>query len=300
MSNQQLKWIYLFTLSLIWGSSFILIKKGLEGLSALQVGAFRVASAGFLLFVLFLPKIRKIKRKDWKWVVTTGVIGTFFPAFFFALGETEIDSAIASIINSGVPVLTLIVGISFFGAAFIQRQFIGVMIGLSGTILLIAAGISANPHQNYLYALLPILATVMYAFNANLIKHYLQNVPVFALTVGSFIGIWPCALAVLIYSGFFKVEFLQAESTQEALIYVCILGFVGTGVAKVIFYRLVQISSTVFSTSFTYLIPIVAIIWGVLYGEKFSVYQLFAAVLILIGVFMTSRKKKKKLTAKTV
>lgn len=291
MPKHQLKWIYLICLSLIWGSSFILMKKGLEGLSALQVGAFRIVSAGFFLFIISFHKIKKIKKTEWKWVVLTGLLGTFFPAFLFAYGETEIDSSIVSVINSMVPILTLIIGIVFFGTALIKKQFLGVTIGFLGAVMLIISGASAHPNQDYMYALFPVLATVMYAFNANIIKRFLQDVPVFALTVGSFLAIWPCAVAVLFFTGFFKTEFLQEQSTQTALIYVSVLGVAGTGIAKVMFYRLVQISNTVFSTSFTYLIPIVAILWGMLYGEHFSPGQLFSILIILAGVFLSSKRK---------
>lgn len=290
MSQQQLKWIYLILLSLIWGSSFILIKKGLVGLSPLQVGSLRIVMAGLFLFLFGFKKIRKITKKEWKWIAATGFLGTFFPAFLFAFGQTEIDSAIASILNSTVPLLTLITGLLFFGAIFIRRQFIGVMIGLLGTVLLIISGATLNPGQNYYFALLPLLATIMYAFNANLIKHYLQEIPVLRLTVGSFVAIWPCAVLVLCSTGFFEAKFLALEETRVSLLYVTILGIAGTGIAKVIFYRLVQISSPVFSTSFTYLIPIVAFMWGFLDGESFGLWQLFAAAVILAGVYLANRK----------
>ena len=290
MSQQQLKWIYLILLSLIWGSSFILIKKGLVGLSPLQVGSLRIVMAGLFLFLFGFKKIRKITKKEWKWIAATGFLGTFFPAFLFAFGQTEIDSAIASILNSTVPLLTLITGLLFFGAIFIRRQFIGVMIGLLGTVLLIVSGASLNPGQNYYFSLLPLLATIMYAFNANLIKHYLQEIPVLRLTVGSFVAIFPCALLVLCSTGFFEAKFLALEETRISLLYVAILGIAGTGIAKVIFYRLVQISSPVFSTSFTYLIPIVAFMWGFLDGESFGLWQLFAAAVILTGVYLANRK----------
>lgn len=291
MSQQQLKWFYLIVLSLIWGSSFILIKKGLVGLSPLQVGSLRIVMAGLFLFVIGFKKIFKIQKQEWKWIITTGLLGTFFPAFLFAYGQTEIDSAIASVLNSTVPLLTLITGLAFFGAIFIRRQFIGVLIGLLGTTLLIISGASLNPDQQYLYALLPLMATIMYAFNANIIKYYLQDVPVLRLTIGSFVAIWPASLLVLYFSGFFDRTFLAQEETQISLMYVCILGIAGTGIAKVVFYRLVQISSAVFSTSFTYLIPIVAFMWGFLDGETFGILQLFSATVIMAGVYLANRRK---------
>src|SRR5699024_7574107 len=135
MSQQQIKWIYLVVLSLIWGSSFILIKKGLVGLTAMQLGALRILFAAFFLFAIGFKSLRKIQKKDWKWILASAFLGTFFPAFLFAYAQTEIDSAIAAILNSTTPLLTFVLGLSFFGVLFAKKQFVGVLIGLVGTVL---------------------------------------------------------------------------------------------------------------------------------------------------------------------
>lgn len=290
MSQQQLKWIYLVVLSLIWGSSFILIKKGLLGLTAMQLGALRILLAALFLFLIGFKSLKNIEKKHWKWISVSAFLGTFFPAFLFAFAQTEIDSAIAAILNSTTPLLTFVLGLSFFGVLFAKRQFLGVMIGLAGTVLLIFSGASVNPDQNYWFALLPLMASLMYAFNANIIKHYLHEISAMGIAVSTFVVLFLPTFAILIFSGFFDSKVLADEQTWPSFMYVAILAVAGTGLAKVFFNKLIHMSTAVFASSVTYLIPVVAFIWGFLDGETFGIWQLFAAGVILVGVYLANRK----------
>lgn len=293
MPIKHLKWIYLGLLALIWGSSFILIKKGLVGLTALQVGSLRSVFAALFLILIGLPSLRHIKKGQWKWIAFSGFFGTFFPAYLFSFAETEIDSAIVSILNSTTPLLSMLLGIFIFGAPFIRRKFVGVLVGLAGTVALILSGAVVNPDQNYWYSLLVILASLFYGMNANVIKNHLQTVPALAITTGNFMVILFPALIVLATTGFFSAEVLKAPDALRSLGYVAILGVVGTGAALIMFNKLIQISDPVFSTSVTYLVPIVALGWGALDGENFTFFQLLSGVLILIGVAIVNSRKKK-------
>ena len=291
--NKNLKWLYLILLSLVWGSSFILIKKGLIGLSALQVGSLRIIFAALFLLVVGFKSLIKIPREKWKWIVISGLFGTFFPAYLFAFAETEIDSAIVSILNSTTPLLSMILGVFLFGTAFIQRKFIGVLVGLVGTVALILSGAAVNEDQNYWYSLLVILASLFYGYNANLIKKQFQDIPALAITTGNFAAIAIPALIVLASTGFFQSEALEKQDMLLSLTYIGILGVIGTGVALIFFNRLIQISDAVFSTSVTYLVPVVALFWGMLDGESFSIIQLFSGLIILSGVLIVNNSKKK-------
>lgn len=292
MPNNKLKWIYLCLLALVWGSSFILIKKGLVGLTALQVGSLRSIFAALFLAVIGIRSLKKIKRKQWKWITFSGFFGTFFPAYLFSYAETEIDSAIVSILNSTTPLLSMLVGIFVFKAVFNQRKFLGVIIGLVGTTALILSGAAVNPDQNYWYSLLVILASLFYGFNANIIKEHLQTIPALAITTGNFMVIAIPALIVLATTGFFSAEVLTAPNVPLSLLYISILGVIGTGAALIVFNKLIQISDPVFSTSVTYLVPIVALGWGFLDGETFTLLQLFSGLIILLGVIIVNSKKK--------
>lgn len=294
MGNQQLKWFYLIALALLWGSSFILIKRGLVGLSPLQLGSFRVALCAVVLIIIGFKKIKQIKPSQWKWIAISGLIGSLLPTFLFAYAETEIDSAVAAILNSTVPLLALIVGLFFFGTIFIKKQFIGVVVGLVGSIALILAGASLNPDQNYWYGVLPVIASLMYAFNANIIKSYLGGISALGIASGSFVILFFPAMGILVATDFFNEAFLAQEEVQVSLLYVAVLAILGTALAKIIFNRLIQLSDPVFSTSVTYLIPVVALFWGLLDGEEFSLLQLAAGGIILVGVYLSNKKKRLK------
>ena len=293
MPTKNLKWIYLGLLALVWGSSFILIKKGLVGLTALQVGSLRTIFAALFLMVIGLGSIKKIKRPQWKWIAFSGFFGTFFPAYLFSFAETEIDSAVVSILNSTTPLLSMLLGIFIFQAPFIKRKFVGVLVGLAGTIALILSGAAVNPDQNYWYSLLVILASLFYGLNANVIKRHLQAIPALAITTGNFMVIALPATIVLATTGFFSSEVVFSPGVPLSLLFVAILGVIGTGAALIIFNKLIQISDPVFSTSVTYLIPIVALGWGILDRESFTLVQLLSGFVILVGVAIVNIQKKK-------
>jgi len=294
MGDTNKKWLYLGILSVIWGTSYILIKKGLLGFTPLQLGSVRVVLAGLFLFAIGFRSVRGISKQEWPWVIVSGFVGSFLPMFLFAFAETEIDSSVASVLNSLVPLFTLFVGYLAFGIGFQRNQLFGVLLGLGGAILLILTGKSLNPEQNYGYTALVVIATVCYALNTNIIKSKLQNVSPMAIAVGNFLGIWIPGLLVMLGSGFFDVATLGGRNFWPSLGYIVILCILSTCVAKIMFNRLVQISSAVFSVSVTYLIPLAGIFWGVLDGETFGARQLLSAGLILFGVYLINKKRTPK------
>ncbi len=291
MKNLNVKWLYLLILSIIWGSSFILIKKSLLGLTPYQLGALRTIFTGLLLFIAGYNSLKNINRQQWKWIAISGFLGSFFPAFFFAIAETEIDSAVASILNSLVPLNTILLGFAVFKIASTKRQVLGVIIGFIGTAILIFKGSELNPHQNYLYAGFVIASTIMYACNVNIIKRYLQDVKPLSIATGNYIFIIIPAFIILLFTDFFTQERLSHPELKISLIYVLILSLFGTALAKVLFNKLVHISTPVFASSVTYVMPIVALVWGVLDGEAFSFMQGVASLLILLGVYLSHKRK---------
>jgi drug/metabolite transporter (DMT)-like permease len=290
MNNHQQKWLYLTVLSIVWGSSFILIKKALLGVSPVQLGALRmIFTSIFMLFFAF-PSLKKIQKKHWKYLLYTALSGTFIPGFLFAFAISNIDSSIVSILNSLTPFNTLIFGALVFGFAFKKKQFIGILIGLLGTLILILKGANLHPNQNYWYALLIIIASVGYAFNANLVKKYLFDLDALAITTGNFLLLFIPAMIVLCFTDFF-ISFEVTQTKLMSLGYIGILSIVGTGIAKTIYNKLVQISDPIFSASVTYLIPMVAIFWGIIDGETLSLVQILGGVIILFGVFLVNKSK---------
>ena len=288
------KWIYLISLSLIWGTSFILIKKALIGLTPTQLGSLRIIFSSIIIFIFAWNTLKLISKKEWKWIIISAFLGSFFPAFLFAFAETEIDSSIASILNSLVPLNTVIIGAIVFKIASSKKQIIGVVVGLIGTYLLIDGGIQLNPDQNYLYAGLVILCSFLYGFNVNIIKKYLNDIPAVTIAAGHFSVIFIPAIIIFSFSGF-NVDQAYDPITLKSIGYVLILSAFGTALAKVLFNKLVQISTAVFASSVTYSLLIVSLFWGILDGELFSFNQLMATVLIVLGVLLSSRKPRQSL-----
>lgn len=291
MKNINIKWLYLIILSVIWGSSFILIKKSLLGLTPFQIGSLRNVITGVILLVFGFKSLKNIKKSQWKWIGISGFLGSFFPAFLFAIAETEIDSAITSILNSLVPLNTIIMGTAVFKIITTRRQVIGVIIGFIGTAILILRGAEINPNQNYLYAGFIIISTLMYASNVNIIKRYLQDVKPLTIAAGNYVFIIIPAFIVLVFSDFFSEKTFEAETFTNAILCVVILSIFGTALAKIIFNKLVQISTPVFATSVTYLMPLVALTWGLLDGEIFTLMQGLGTLIILAGVFIANNRK---------
>lgn len=289
MDLKQLKWFYLITLSLIWGSSFILIKKGLVGLTSFQLGSLRIIFAAIFLLLIGFKSLAKIPRVQWKYIALTAILGTFFPAYLFAIAQTQIDSTVSSILNSLTPLNTLILGILAFGLSFKRAQIFGVIVGFIGTFLLIVNGALHHPEQNYYYAILVLIASVCYAINVNLIKKYLSDLSPLSISTGNFLVLLFPALLILFFSGFFEV--IAVESVQHSVLFVMILGVMGTGIANIIFFKTIQISSPVFATSVTYLIPVVAFGWGLLDNEMLTPVQFIGAFIILFGVYLSAKKE---------
>jgi drug/metabolite transporter (DMT)-like permease len=286
--SKQLKWVYLLVLALIWGSSFILIKKGLVGLTAFQLGSLRIIFAALFLLLIGFKSLFKIPSHQWKFIALTSVFGTFVPAYLFAIAETQIVSSITAILNSLTPLNTLILGAAFFGITFRRSQIWGVAIGLLGSMLLVFNGAVNHPEQNYYYAIPVLIASICYAVNVNLIKKYLSDLTPLSITTGNFLILLFPALGILFFSGFFDV--VQVEKVQHSLLFILVLGVVGTGIANVIFFKLIQVSSPVFATSVTYLIPVVAFFWGLLDHEMLTFVQCIGAFVILIGVYLSAKK----------
>lgn len=282
------RWIYLLLLAFIWGSSFILIKLGLQNLTPFQLGAFRILCAGTFLLAIGFRTLPQIPRHKWKMVALTSLCGTFAPAFLFAMAQTQISSSVSSIMNSMTAIITLIVGAVMFKLNFRRNQVLGVVLGFAGALVLILSGAMHHPEQNYWYALLALTGSLCYGVNINLIKTHLSEFPPLAIVSANFAVMILPASAILGFSGFFSLEFNPAQ--LESAGYVALLGLFGTGVANIIFYRLIKSSTPVFAASVTYLIPVVAFLWGLLDGEQITLSQLIGASIVLAGVYLAGKK----------
>jgi drug/metabolite transporter (DMT)-like permease len=280
-------WLLLLLLAAIWGTSFILMKKSLEVYSSLQVGSIRIVSA-FLVFIPVLILKRNEFRKDkWLYFALSGFLGVFFPAFVFTVAGKHLPSAISGALNSLTPLCTLIIGAIFYFQTIKKIQIWGIILGLVGSSLLIFINITEQLSFNS-YGFLILGATVMYGFNLNIVKKYLNDVPAIVVTTGLLTAIGPLAGIIL-----FSTDFIEVTKTKDSfwpLAYAIGLGVVSTGLATVLFNKILQISSPVFASSVTYLIPIFAFIWGILDGEAITAQHFLGMGIILFGVFLVNKK----------
>ena len=291
MNTENLKWILLIGLSVIWGSSFILIKKSLEHFNPYEVGAVRVLISGLVLMPYAVSKIKQFPRKHLKWLIIAAVSGNFIPMFLFPIAETQITSSIAGIINSMMPIFVIIVGSLVWKFSTTRKQLLGVLVSFSGACIL-ALGGGGSGELKIIPILLLLLAKLMYAISTTTVKSRLHEVPATILSafVFSFVLLFP-SLVVLVLSGFFR-DFEMNQGTLQGLGFVAMLSVFGTGLAMMMNYKLLSISTPLFASTVTLLMPIVAIIWGILDGEKLTAVQTIGAIIILAGlIFLRSKPK---------
>ena len=283
MNPEKEKWVLLVLLSVIWGSSFILIKKSLEHFNPYEVGALRVLIAGIILLPLAILNIRKFPKKNLKWLILAALTGNFIPMFLFPIAETEVSSSIAGIINSMMPIFVIIVGALLWKFQTTKRQVIGVIISFTGACILAFSGGEGGEFK-LIPILLLLLATLFYAISTTTVKSKLSDVPAKILSafVFSFVLILPSLIA-LVFAGFFHN--LQVNcGLWEGLGTVSLLSIFGTGLAMMLNYKLLSVSTPLFASTVTLLMPVVAIIWGLLDGEKLTLMQGFGGVIILAGL----------------
>jgi drug/metabolite transporter (DMT)-like permease len=291
MRLPHIKWLYLTVLSIVWGSSYILIKWGLVALTPLQLGSLRLLITTIALLLVGYPSLRGLTRYHWKWLAITGYVGTFLPAFLFAFAQQHIESAVAAILNALTPLLTLIFGVLFFKIKVLRKQYFGVAIGLMGSIGLVWGGLSTSGILNPEYLLLIVMATCCYAINIHFLKIHLVQVGVMAITLGNFIFMAPIALIILISSDFFSAKTFEHPEIYTSIGYITVLALAGSAFAKYLFNKFVKITSAIFASSVTYTLPIVALFWGISDGETITAFQLFSTVIILFGVYLSHQKK---------
>jgi drug/metabolite transporter (DMT)-like permease len=283
------KWLILIALAVVWGSSFILMKYALKSINPVQVGALRMIISAMFLFAFVGNRVKMIEKRHWRYLFYNAIVGTFVPVFLFTYAVQHIDSGIVAILNSLTPLNTLMLGFLFFGFLFQRKQILGIFLGLAATIFLISRSAELNPQDDYTYAWLVILATFGYAANVNILKKYLSDLDSIAIAVGNFIIVIIPALIVLYFSDFFTLDFYNPQ-VWHALGYISILAIVGTAIATIFFNNLIKVSSPIFASSVTYLIPIVALLWGILDGEHIHLSQVVAGLVILLAVYLVNRR----------
>ncbi|MGE0562298.1 MAG: DMT family transporter [Flavobacteriales bacterium] len=282
--------VALLLLAFIWGSSFILMKRGLVAYSHNEVATLRMVIA-FLCFLPFiLSNIKKVDRKYWKHLVIVGLFGNGIPAFLFTKAETGLSSSLTGMLNSLVPLFTIILGVLIYKVPTNKLKFIGVFIGLCGAAMLIGGNGLDIENSKTSYSIYVILATLCYAISVNSIKKYLQEVNSIVVSSFAFLFIGPPLLIYLFTTNFLSTTLTNPEA-PSSLAFIVILSVFGTALSLIIFNMLVKQTSALFASTVTYLIPIFAIMWGIIDGEVINLIQVIGIVVILIGIYFVNKFK---------
>ncbi len=280
----------LIILSLIWGTSFILIKQGLKVFSPEEVGSLRVAAAAVFLLPFGLLRWKELKQGDHLKLFLSGMMAIFIPAFLFALAQTRLQSSVTGILNTLSPIWAVVMGVLFFNQRFRGLAVFGLLISFGGAIILALARAEGDISGFNVYALLVVAACAFYGANANYVKFNVQGLSSLTITSVSLLLIWPFALVYLFGFTDFTEKLTSQPGAWEATGFIVLLALMSTTIANLIFNKLLQISSPLFAASVTYIMPIVSVMWGLLDGEHLYLGHFIGMVAILGGVYLANRK----------
>jgi drug/metabolite transporter (DMT)-like permease len=282
--------VILIVLSLIWGTSFILIKQGLKVFSPDVVGALRVTAASIFLLPLALPRLRELKNGDHLKLFLSGLMGIFIPAFLFAFAQTRLNSSLAGILNTLSPLWTMIIGALFFTQRFRGYAILGIIISFSGTVMLALSRSAGTITGFNAYALLIVAACVLYGANLNWVKFKVHDLGSITITSVSLLFIGPLAAMYLFLFTDFTYTLTHTPDAYKAFGFIVFLALMSTAVAGLLFNKLLRISSPLYTSSVTYIMPIVAVMWGVIDGERLLPGHFVGMAAILGGVYLANKK----------
>ena len=288
-----LNWVLLLVLTVIWGSSFILIKRGLEVFTPGEVGAYRMVAAASLLLPLSLPRIKQLSKTQVIHLLITGLLGSFIPAFLFPIAQTQLSSSLTGVLNALTPLFVVLVGALFFNTSITRRNGLGLAIAFAGVLVLVTfkEGASWESLTDInAYALYVIAACICYSINLHFIKARFTQLKSIEISSISLLLILPLALVYLLAGTEFSSKLSTQPQAWEALGYVTILGMVGTATALILFNIMIKSASPFFASLVTYTIPIVAILWGVLDGEVLLFGHYLGIAAVILGVWIGNRK----------
>lgn len=287
--DKGMAWLILLVLSAVWGSSFILMKRGLDAFSSDEVAALRIGIAFLFLAPLHL-KARKIDfKKYWKGLVLMGVFGNLIPAFLFTASETKITSSLAGMLNALTPIFTVIVAYFWMKQKPSGVKISGVVIGFVSAIALILFATQGSTFDNFSYSFLVVLATICYALSVNAIKKYLSDLPSVTATLWAFSITGPISLLYLFIGTDFVPHLQTSPIALPSLGYVAVLAIVGTALSVILYNVLIKKAGVLFASSCTYLIPIMAMVWGVADGETVNFAQILSIICIILSVYLINR-----------
>lgn len=291
LNNPRASALFLLViLALIWGTSFILIKRGLLVFAPQEVGALRVTAAALFLLPAALVRFKELTKDHYWKLLLSGMMGIFIPAFLFATAQTNMDSSVAGILNTLTPIFTLLVGSFLFGQKFKNLAVVGIVLGFLGGVVLMFSRTGGEIGSLNVYALLIVVACMFYAANLNFIKYKITDLKALTITSGSLMMIGPLAIVYLFGFTEFTTKLQTVEGAWTACGFIVLLGIMSTAIATFLFNRLVKISTPIFASSVTYIMPVVAVGWGLFDGEALGVGHFIGMAAITVGVYLANRR----------
>jgi drug/metabolite transporter (DMT)-like permease len=282
-------WLLFLLLSLVWGSSFILMKTSAEHLNGLQIGSVRIFAAGVSFLPFAVIYVSRIPFRKLGIVILTGLLGNFFPALLFATAIKENgESSLASILNSLTPLFVIVIGLLFYKAKVARNKLVGVLVGFAGLVMLslLRGPVSADDNG----VLLILIATIFYGINVNLVSQYLKGIDGLKIASVSLAIMALPSAAIMWQQNVFSIARYDEEARWSIAV-ACLLGIVGSAIATAVYYILIQRAGGLFASLVTYAIPIVAMIWGLLANETITAVEIGCLGIILAGVYLANRSK---------
>jgi len=288
LNKKYWQYLTLVFLSVIWGTSFILIKRGLETYTGLQVASLRMVSA-FIVVTPFIAKaFKKLKKEHLPFVLFISIVGNGGTAFLFAFAQKHLESSVAGMLNATTPILTYVIGVVFYRVLIKSHKVLGLSIGLVGAFLLLYFNSTKGVDNNVIYMFLLILASAFYSTNVNMVKFNLKDLDGTTISILTFAILGPIATIL-----FFTSDLQTAYSLPnfwENTMYIVILGLLSSVLATVVFNILIKYTSAIFASTVTYLIPIVAVLWGFVDGEEISIFEVLSVLIIIAGIYLVNKE----------
>ncbi|MDR2906504.1 MAG: DMT family transporter [Bacteroidales bacterium] len=294
LDKKRWQWLAILFLAFVWGASFILMKKGLYAFDYMQVGAMRMLFSFLILLPISIKNLRFVTKQNIGFIIVSGLLGNFIPAFLFTFAETEITSSLAGILNGLSPFFVLIIGVCFFKNRPTVWQYIGIFVGFLGALWLVSNGDLTALRSINVYVLLIVLATLMYGVNSNIIKFKLPDLNGVQITSLVFFFVGPLAIPILGFSDL-RTPVLSPDFWQS-LIATFTLALFGSVITLLIYNNLIQRAGPIFASSSTYIVPFFALLWGLFDGELIETIHLYSLLIILVGVYLSSLRRKPKKT----
>ncbi len=291
-----------------------MMKRGLEAFSPVQVAGLRLTLAGIFLFPWFLKytvfkpyhhpfreehlpknddsKVKVVQPKDYLYLFLSGVLGNAIPALLFSIAGQRIPSGLSGILNAFTPMFTLLLGVWLFKDKLTRNGMYGVFIGLAGALFLFGPSLlKGGTKIDRIGACLPLISALLYGYNINIIKHKLSHLPSMVKTAYPFVFVAILYSIILWNTDVLKVWEVNPDLAWNSFGYLFLLGFVGSALSMVIFNYLILHTSALVASTNTFVIPVTAVMWGLLDKEVLTWNIFIGLGFLLTAVYMVMKKE---------